>query len=336
LAVSVWTGNNDGTLMKNGADGSVIAAPILHEFIEKALAGTPNETFTAPSGIKTVTVEKFSNKLPTTASKETTTDIFASWQVPTTNDAVNNIVKICMGTNLLAPDSLPANLVTTQTFSKVQSEKPSDPSWEGPVDAWAAANGMNQSAPTAYCDANSLTPTVSITSPTNNSTIANQFTATATVKSGIGVSKVQFMMDGIPTGDILTVEPFSTSINAANGQHTLSVILTDTQGTTATDQVTFTVDDIASLQISNLTAVQQSDGIHISWATNKPASSDSVTYQIDSSSVAQKATGNADGLPHSITLTNLSLGKYNYTVSSTSDSGGSIVTATGAFIVTSK
>lgn len=45
LAAGVWTGNNDNTSMKMGSDGSYVAAPIWRAFMEKALEGTPIETF---------------------------------------------------------------------------------------------------------------------------------------------------------------------------------------------------------------------------------------------------------------------------------------------------
>lgn len=45
LAAGVWVGNNDNTSMKLGADGSYVAAPIWRAFMEKAIEGTPIETF---------------------------------------------------------------------------------------------------------------------------------------------------------------------------------------------------------------------------------------------------------------------------------------------------
>ena len=47
IAVGVWAGNNDNRPMKAGADGVFVAAPIWHDFMERALSGTPAETFVA-------------------------------------------------------------------------------------------------------------------------------------------------------------------------------------------------------------------------------------------------------------------------------------------------
>ncbi len=48
LAVGVWTGNNDNSKMSQGASGSYAAAPIWHDFMARALEGTPIELFKEP------------------------------------------------------------------------------------------------------------------------------------------------------------------------------------------------------------------------------------------------------------------------------------------------
>lgn len=47
IAVGVWAGNNDNHPMKSGADGVFVAAPIWHDFMTRALANQPAETFVA-------------------------------------------------------------------------------------------------------------------------------------------------------------------------------------------------------------------------------------------------------------------------------------------------
>lgn len=81
ISTAVWVGNNNNDAMKN-ADGSVVAAPIFHTFMENTLAGIENRDFVKPDSIKTVTVDKISNKLPTDSSPDKISDIFAPWQVP--------------------------------------------------------------------------------------------------------------------------------------------------------------------------------------------------------------------------------------------------------------
>ena len=57
LVTGVWTGNNDNSKMKLGADGSQVAAPIWRDYMREALAGTAVESFTPytiPAGTKPV------------------------------------------------------------------------------------------------------------------------------------------------------------------------------------------------------------------------------------------------------------------------------------------
>ncbi len=55
LAAAVWVGNNDHSPMQ-GVDGITGAAPIWHDYMEMALAGTPVVNFALPSGDVTVKV----------------------------------------------------------------------------------------------------------------------------------------------------------------------------------------------------------------------------------------------------------------------------------------
>ncbi|MDD5071259.1 MAG: transglycosylase domain-containing protein, partial [Patescibacteria group bacterium] len=53
IVTGVWVGNSDNAAMKRGADGSVVAAPIWHNFMKKVLGDTPVEEFRGPEIVKT-------------------------------------------------------------------------------------------------------------------------------------------------------------------------------------------------------------------------------------------------------------------------------------------
>lgn len=55
LVTAVWVGNNDHSAMNN-VDGITGAAPIWHDYMERALAGTPALSFMAPEGVTTAKV----------------------------------------------------------------------------------------------------------------------------------------------------------------------------------------------------------------------------------------------------------------------------------------
>lgn len=267
LAVGVWTGNNNSKPMSNGADGSIIAAPIFHQYMAAAMAGKPAEQFVAPAGIQTLTVEKWSNKLPTEFSKETTTDIFASWQVPTDKDDVNVAVRVCKSNGLKAPDGTPDDLINTIVFSNIHSEMPNNPNWEGPVHAWAVANGLYNPEPAGTCD---IGPAVSITatSPTADQTVTGDTTISATVSGD--TSKVEFFIDNVSIGTD-SGSPFTMSFNfntIASGRHVLKIVATGSNGTTDTKEISFfslnssfTISGVSSDSITSSTAT-------IAWTTS--------------------------------------------------------------------
>ena len=80
LVTGVWAGNNDNSAMTTEAVD--IAAPVWHDYMTKATAGDADTPFDRPDGIKTITLDKNTGRLPTPATKATTTDIFPSWYKP--------------------------------------------------------------------------------------------------------------------------------------------------------------------------------------------------------------------------------------------------------------
>lgn len=62
LCSGVWTGNDNGILMRQGADGVFTAAPIAHSFMEQALEGELALEFPVPSDIVQVRYSQFTNR----------------------------------------------------------------------------------------------------------------------------------------------------------------------------------------------------------------------------------------------------------------------------------
>lgn len=337
LAVAVWTGNSDGTKMKSGADGSVVAAPIFHNFIDLALAKTPNEDFAKPDGIQTVTVERYSNKLPSTYSTQTTTDIFATWQVPTDQDTSHKVVKLCKGTNLLAPDNAPESMIETKVFADVHSERPDNPNWENPVRAWAIANGLVSSdIPTAYCDINAIAGSITINAPTNGAKVSGTTLVTVAAVSPAGITKVEYYIDDVLIGTS-TASPFDLSYNfsaVADGSHTLKAISTDSSGITAQASVAITVSDSSGPVISNISSAPSSSGgsatTVITWTTNK-ASTGVVNFAQTGGSSGQANDANSS-LTHSVTLNGLPFGKnYTFTITAKDSDNNSSTSTSQSF-----
>jgi membrane peptidoglycan carboxypeptidase len=54
LATAVWVGNPDGTPLSHSSTGIVGAAPIWHQFMNRALVGVPNQWYAMPDGVDQV------------------------------------------------------------------------------------------------------------------------------------------------------------------------------------------------------------------------------------------------------------------------------------------
>lgn len=190
LVAGVWSGNNDGTPMSSGG-GAFAAAPIWHDFMTKALAGTPVEQFKRPSGIKTVTV---------TNGNKTSTDIYPSWYKQAAAAGASQTLKIYKPDGKLATDKCPAELIETKTFSSIVAEiSKSDGAygrWFAPIAAWAASQGLSTDTgaiPTETTDQCSGVdaPTVKIISPTGNGKLSESFDVLIEVTVPAGIMNIE-------------------------------------------------------------------------------------------------------------------------------------------------
>ncbi|WP_127579489.1 Ig-like domain-containing protein [Paenibacillus koleovorans] len=76
-------------------------------------------------------------------------------------------------------------------------------------------------------------PTVSVTAPSASGTISGSTTLTASASDASGIANVQFYVDGIRAGSLLTTSPYTTTFNAStlsNGTHAITAKATDTAG----------------------------------------------------------------------------------------------------------
>ncbi|HVY68081.1 MAG TPA: PBP1A family penicillin-binding protein [Patescibacteria group bacterium] len=251
LAAGVWAGNNDGTLLKQGADGVVVAAPIWHDFMQQALAGTPAEDFAVPSGIQQVTVDAVSGKLPTSATPVTKTDVFADYAVPTEYDNVHVKVAYDALTGQPATSLTPPSQMSYKVFTVFHSEMPQNPNWENPVEQWALAQGYVYppddaivSGDSAGSGNNGPGPTAAILNPASGQTITSlPLSVTVSALADSGIARVDLSIDG-EFYQSLSQEPFVFTVNKKldDGSHALAAHVVDKAGATSDTSVDITVD----------------------------------------------------------------------------------------------
>jgi len=157
IITGVWAGNSNNERMERVA-GSRGAAPIWHDFMEKALEGMPVENFVRPPGLEEVEVCSVSGMLPTEHCPHKVKEIFIAGTAPTAYCNVHQVFRVNRETGKLATVYTPPELVDEVVY-EIYPPEAAD---------WVRENGIPQ-PPTQYDTAYGPSPAsgdVAITSPT--------------------------------------------------------------------------------------------------------------------------------------------------------------------------
>lgn len=230
LVAGVWVGNNDNSKMKQGADGSLVAAPIWNNFMSAALKGKDVLQFDAPP--------------PNTATKP----------VLKGDSVGQQTVRIDRASGLLATDFTPASYVEQRTYSDnhdilyyVLKDDPNGPAptdpvaadpqyqnWEDAVQKWATNQNKDTQViadqpPTEYDNLHvpENRPNLTVSYPSNNQLINdNNLSVHVLASAPRGVSRVEYQVDDIIVATV-TSYPFNLDSyslgNFDNGFHDLKV-----------------------------------------------------------------------------------------------------------------
>lgn len=305
IAVGVWAGNNDGTLLRAGADGVFVAAPIVKQVMDAYLKDKPVEEFQRPEGISEVVVDSLSGKLPTQYTPQTKSEIFADYAVPTERDNVHvprrsepTIIQFPGEDDLEEQSGVCLNL---------HSEMPNNPNWERPVLAWAAANGGCGSPATEEPDDSRLR--VSITQPGDNAVISQPpFQIVVNVSGPNSIENVEALIDGERIGR-RNSEPylFTVDDDLDDGPHTITVRATDSEDNTASDTARIIIGEGGG----SLSLTTPSNGESLILPAQLTAESstryDQVTFYYQQGNGSAKAIGSTGA-------SGSESGVYNYTV----------------------
>src|SRR5207237_1250031 len=101
----------------------------------------------------------------------------------------------------------------------------------------AAGNKTTSPAVTITVFNDTVAPTVALTAPVAATTVSGTVAVSATATDNVGVTGVQFKLDGVNLGAELATAPYSISWNTAaatNGPHTLTAVARDAAGNSAT------------------------------------------------------------------------------------------------------
>jgi hypothetical protein len=185
------------------------------------------------------------------------------------------------------------------------------------------------------------TTTVSVTSPASGATVSGTKNVTASASSSAGIAGVQFQLDGANVGAEITSTPYSLPWNttaAVDGIHFLAAIARDAQGRlTASASVAVTVSNVPVPSppiISAIVSVPTPSSALITWATDKPATSQ-VEYGTTTAYGSQTPADSTLLTAHSVTLIGLAASTtYQFRVHST-DAGGNAAVSVNLSFTTS-
>jgi 1A family penicillin-binding protein len=166
LVAGVWVGNADNTPMKSLA-GSRGAAPIWHNFMERALEGTSPQQFSRPDGIEEIEISLDGGSVPSPAcpADRKRKEIFAAGQGPLGPEYdFHQFIRIDTSTNARATEYCPPEVVEERYYFYL-------PGPEGLK--WAADHGIPQ-PPAELCPVHIGPGGIGITQPVAGTTVGGE------------------------------------------------------------------------------------------------------------------------------------------------------------------
>lgn len=174
-------------------------------------------------------------------------------------------------------------------------------------------------------------PSVSVTAPANGAHVAGTVTVSASASDNVGVTSLQFQLDGVNLGAAITAAPYTLSwdtTTATAGSHTLTAIASDAAGNHGTSaSVTVTVDNSAP----TVSVTAPAGGALLKGTVSVTASASdnigvaSVQFQLDGVNLGAPVTT----APYSVSwnTTTATVGAHSLTAIATDASGNATTSA---------
>ena len=181
-------------------------------------------------------------------------------------------------------------------------------------------------------------PVVTMNAPANGVTVSGSVTVTANATDNVGVTAVQFQLDGANLGAPVTGAgptysySWSTTANA-NGAHKLTAVASDAAGNTASSGVSVTVNNVLPPPVLSGAAASgiSSSGAIITWTTDQPSNSQ-VSYGATSNYGSLSPLNQTMVTAHSVNLSGLTASMtYHFQVLSQNAQGGMTASADYTF-----
>jgi chitodextrinase len=237
-------GTQIATTASSSYNDSGLTSGVTYSYTVSAYDAAGNTSAQSSPTSVTTDTDTTAPSVPSNASQSgvTSTTAALSWTASTDNVGVTGYTYYLNGVSQGTTNG------TSVTFTGLTCGT----SYPAGVDAYDAAGNHSAQATTTLtttaCD--TTAPSVTLIAPSNGATVSGNVTVSATATDNVGVSGVQFKLDGTNLGNEDTSSPYSLSWNTtsvANGSHTLTAIARDAAGNTTTaTSVTVTVSNTAA------------------------------------------------------------------------------------------
>jgi spore germination cell wall hydrolase CwlJ-like protein len=195
-------------------------------------------------------------------------------------------------------------------------------------------NTTTSTAVTVTVSNDTTAPTVSISAPAGGATVSGTLSVTASGSDNVGVSGVQFKLDGVNLGTEDTTSPYSRSWNtttASNGSHTLTAVARDAAGNTTTSiAVTVTVANDTTAPTVSISApaggATVSGTVTVSGSASDNVGVVGVQFKLDGANLGSEDTTS----PYSVSWNTTTATNGSHTLTAVArDAAGNTTTSTG-------
>lgn len=255
-SVGIWTGNNNGQLTygtKGQGWSENVPIVIAKNIMEKLIPMFGKDFYVQPAGVAAGSVCTDTGMLANDSikcNKEST--VYIKSKTPPLDNAHNNVFPICKINGKIPSNEAEAranNLVDDKLFLDFTIPVKQQ---QGIFEDWMRTkNGvlfLKDKPDTAPCVPEVAFPTISITSPSNLSTVTQgtlvPITTNPTIASPGTIAQVTFYLDGVAQNTIAT-SPYTYNWPVSNtlalGNHTIKAVVLDSYNRTAEASITVIV-----------------------------------------------------------------------------------------------
>ncbi len=250
IAVGVWVGNNDNTVMNPAiASGVTGASPIWNKIMRRAIQEKGDEKFDQPGNVSQVEIDGLMGG-KTREGSPTRREFFVKGTEPSNVSSAYTRLKVCKNnTHQLSGDGEDGE---DKDVVQLKEDDPTGANkWQNGINTWVLTSsdarfvgtGKGCNGIPGFSSGGGSGGPISIVNVSNGANVPRVFDVLARTNSPSGIKKVTWTIDGA-TKNIQTADPFAQHVEfpvGDKGTHTINVELEDNNGAKYNSAITVTV-----------------------------------------------------------------------------------------------